>query len=308
MILNRLDKWLLGALSAAAMVATLLTWQDTRSDRDDAVGLSLPTAATRPVQAPTGPKLGAFPMPPDEVPLTEQVLRLMATQDPAKIYLAYRLLSGCDEFNKEHDRLTFDEAELKNAKPGYVPGFRGMNEREKLHDAKLCRGMTERERLSRLDYLAIAAKAGVPGSAVAFVKEGPFGDPSALKTRPSDPLVQEWKALAKAQLISAAETGADTEAISDLAAENYNGSELFEKNLLLAYRYNIASGLIYREMYGPEVMLSKVFAKDSERMAAMGKDFSVEERAAELVAAQRIVDNAREQRKRSGDSKNKGQQ
>jgi hypothetical protein len=29
---------------------------------------------------------------------------------------------------------------------------------------------------------------------VALVEEGPFGDPSALDTRPGDPLVQEWKA------------------------------------------------------------------------------------------------------------------
>jgi hypothetical protein len=28
---------------------------------------------------------------------------------------------------------------------------------------------------------------------VALVEEGPFGDPSALETRPDDPLVKEWK-------------------------------------------------------------------------------------------------------------------
>lgn len=301
----RLERWFLGTLSAAAIVAALLTWQDNGSGMAQAVGVSLPTAATRPTApAQAATKQWALSVSLDEVPLTEQVERLMATHDPAKAYLAYRLLSDCDEFNNQHDRLIFDEAELmKTTKPGYVPGLRGMNEREKQHDTKLCSSMTERERLSRLDYLAIAAKAGVRGSAVAFAKEGPFGDPTALKTRPSDPLVQEWKALARAQLISAAEAGTDTSDISYLAAENYNGSDLFEKNLLLAYRYNIANGLIYGEIYGPEFVLVKSSAKDSEQMVAMGKDFSPEERAAELDAAQHIANNFREQRKHAGDKR-----
>ena len=77
--------------------------------------------------------------------------------------------------------------------------MRGMTEREKQHDARLCGPMTERERQARLDYLAIALEAGVRGAAEAFLEAGPFGDPSALQTRPDDPLVKEWKATARAE-------------------------------------------------------------------------------------------------------------
>lgn len=300
----RLKEWLFGALSAAVLMTALLTWHDNGGGLPQAVAVSLPPSPTRAI-ASTQPatKQSALSVLPDEVPLTEQIDRLMATHDPENAFRAYALLSECNEFNRDHDRLIFDVAEaMKPAKPGYVRGLRGMSEREKQRDTKLCGAMTERQRQSRLDYLAIAAKAGVSGSATTFAEAGPFGDPSALKTRPGDPLVQEWMALAKAQLISAAEAGTDMSAISYLAA-NYNGSDLFEKNLLLAYRYNIAMGLIYAEIVGPQDPTSKVMVKESEQLIAMVKDYSPEERAAELIAAQRIVDNLRTQQNRARDQR-----
>lgn len=51
--------------------------------------------------------------------------------------------------------------------------------------------MTERMRLSRFDYLAVAVKAGISGALIQMATEGPFGDSTALSTRPDDPLVQE---------------------------------------------------------------------------------------------------------------------
>jgi hypothetical protein len=297
----RFAKWFPAALLVVAIAAALLAWQDSGSDKAQAMAASSPTAATRTsVAAQAEMKPSIFSVAVDEVPLAEQVQGLMATGDPEKAYQAYRLLADCAVFNREGDRLTVDGELMATMRPAYLPGFRGMNEQEKQHDTKLCGGMTERLRLSRLDSLAIAAKAGVPGAAVAFAKEGPFGDSSALQTRPNDPLVQEWKAVARAQLTSAAEAGVDSIAITYLAGENYKGSDLFEKNVLLAYRYNIANGLIDSEQYGPEFMLAKLFAKDSESMVAMAKDFSPADRAAALDAAQHILDNFREQRKHAG--------
>jgi hypothetical protein len=300
----RFEKWFPAALLAAAIAAALLAWQDSGSSTASAVGASSPKAATQsiaPAQVETKPSIFSAPF--DEAPLAEQVQQLMATGDPEKAYLAYRLLADCAVFNREGDRLTVDGELMATMRPGYLPGFRGMNEQEKQHDTKLCGGMTERLRLSRLDSLGIAAKAGVLGAAVEFAKEGPFGDSSALKTRSSDPLVQEWMAVARAQLVSAAEAGTDSIAIAYLAGQHYNGSDLFEKNIRLAYRYDIAAGLIDGERYGPDVVLAKLFAKESAPMLAMAKDFSPAERTAELDAAQHILDNFREQQKHAGDKR-----
>ncbi|WGG51596.1 hypothetical protein [Rugamonas sp. DEMB1] len=300
----RFAKWFPAALLVVAIAAALLAWQDSGSDKAQAMAASSPTAATQTnaaAQAETKPSI--FPMPVDEVPLAEQVQALMATGDPEKAYHAYLLLARCEQFIRDGDRPTFDVELLKTKRPEYLPGYRGMNEQEKQHDTKLCSGMTGRLRLSKLESLAIAVKAGVMGAVAAFAQEGPFGDPSALKTRPDDPLVQEWKAVARAQLVSAVEAGTDISVLTYLAAENHNGSDLFEKNMLLACRYFMAQGLVDGEQYGAESMSAKWFAKDGEFMVAMAKEFSPAERAAELAAAQHIADNFREQRKHAGDKR-----
>ncbi len=238
-------------------------------------------------------------MPAGDASLSKQVHDLVETHDPAKLFLAYGLLADCDEFNRNHDRLIFDPELLKKT-PGSdnVTGLRGMTEQEKQQDAKRCGAMTERERQSRLEYLAAAAKAGVPGSAVAFHREGPFGDPSALATRPDDPLVAEWKARARAQLTAEADAGADPGVVNYIAVEYAAGSPTFERNARLAYRYFLANGLIQGELLGPDSDAAKFFAENSPLMDSIGKDLGPAERAAELAAAQRIAGNFRKQRSR----------
>ena len=214
---------------------------------------------------------------------------------------AFRLVKDCALFNRDKDRLTFDMAELKDGWKGdSLPGFRGMTEAEKQHDLKLCGGMTEHQRRSGLDYLAIALKANVEGSAVDFAAEGPFGDPTALKTRPNDPLVQEWRAQAIAHLTSAAEERAEFSALSRLWADYANGSDLIEKNTLLAYRYGMATGLIRRDIFGAADPINKDYLPDSPMMIAFARGFSPEEIAAQVAAAERIAANAKAIRKRKG--------
>jgi hypothetical protein len=296
----RVDKRFLVTTTVVAIAAGLLGWQSSGSGTANAGDVSARTAARPPAAPAQGAKTRLTrAAPSDEVSLTQQVDGLMVTHDPAKAYLAYRLLADCAEFNKEHDRLTFDQAVLKKPKPGYLPGFRGLTEREKLDETKLCNGMTERERQIRLDYLAIAAKAGVTAAAVAFAQEGPFGDPTALTTRPSDPLVREWKALAIAQLTSAAEAGGELLAMNYLIGQYGSGSDIAEKNLPLTYRYELAMGLIYRDLVGPGIGLPKLFAEDSEMMIAAAKELSPEERAAQVDAARRIAGIASDKRKRA---------
>lgn len=299
----RADKRFLGAITCVALVAGLLAWQDDRGGAVSARDVSPPAV----LQPPAVSALASIKVPlpaasPDNGSLTQQVERLMATHDPDKAYLAYSLLAACDEFKKTHDRLVFDESAVRTtSKPGFTPGLRGLTDSEKQGETALCSTMTERQRLSRLDYLAIAAKAGVPIAAVSFAREGPFGDPSALKTRPDDPLVKEWKALAVAQLTTAAEAGANMVAFNYLIGQYGSGSDLTEKNLPLAYRYELAMGLVYRDLSGRDTGLAKLFAEDSDMMVAAAKEIGPEERAAQAAAAKRIADFAKEQRKRTHD-------
>lgn len=299
----RLSRWLSSMLAIGAIAGGLLAWQRQAGEETDAPAAPpaaappLSAPARMPAQAPARPR--AWPAIADEAPLDVQVERLLASHDPADAYRAYWLVADCAAFNLNHDRIIFDRGELEHPKPGTLPGFRTMTEDEKRHDATFCGALTERERQSRLDYLALAAKAGVPGAAFNFANEGPFGDPGALQTRPGDPLVQAWKATASAQLTRAAESGADFSALQYLADQYANGSALTDKNPLLAYRYLVAMNLINEEMIGPGDPMSISLASQREGFAGMVQDYSAEQGAAELAAARHIADLARAQREQA---------
>lgn len=223
--------------------------------------------------------------------LAEQVDRLVASGNPQAAFDAYRLLSNCATFNRDGDRLMFDLQDMRRADGG-LPGFRSMTDAEKAHDARLCAGMTERMRVSRIDYLAIAARAGVMGAAIQMAVEGPFGDLTALQTRPDDPLVQAWKQEVQALLEKAA-NDADIDALEYISFRQQNGDAVFDRNPALAYRYGVARGLIYRDMMGPTDTLHILYAPDGELMRTVGAELSTGQRAAEVAAATRIAALAR---------------
>lgn len=223
--------------------------------------------------------------------LAEQVDRLVASGSPHAAFDAYRLLSNCATFNRDGDRLMFDLQDVRRSDGG-LPGFRSMNDAEKAHDARLCAGMTERMRVSRIDYLAIAARAGVMGAAIQMAIEGPFGDLTALQTRPDDPLVQAWRQEVQALLEKAA-NDADIDALEYISFRQQNGDRVFDRNPALAYRYGVARGLIYRDMMGPTDTLHILYAPDGELMQTVGAELSTGQRAAEVAAATRIAALAR---------------
>jgi hypothetical protein len=285
--------YLSAAIAACALAAGLLALRRPPAAEPEAV-VTPPSVPSHPAGPPRLPAPGPGPGPAlpiaDEPPLKVQVERLLASHKPEDAMRAYSLVADCAEFNGNPDRIIFDSEEIQKWKGDTLPGFRAMTDEEKRHDTRLCGGMSERERLSRLDYLAVAAKAGVRGAAVSFAREGPFGDRSALQTRPDDPLVKEWKATASAQLTEAAESKADLGAIMYLSTEYANGSDLTEKNPLLAYRYFLATNLINEGILGPANPTSKMMAANREQAASAVQEFSPEQRAAEVAAARRIAD------------------
>ena len=190
--------------------------------------------------------LGAVPPPapaaaPEPVTLARQLDRLAASGTPEDAYAAYQLLDDCIAFLQE-GRLPALEFELG----------REMTAPEKAAQRQLCAGLTQRQRDERLGYLATAAKAGVPGAATLFLSEGPFGDRSALRNRPDDPLVQAWKQQAIAQLTAQADD-AELTSVSTLMMAYLRDGEVVRKDAPQAYGYLLALRMVYDDILAPGV-------------------------------------------------------
>lgn len=207
-------------------------------------------AAPPPVGAPAaaqGRSLAAYfnidaaPVPAAAAPVTlaQQLERLAASGRPEDAFAAYNLLDDCIVFQRE-SRLPGLEFELG----------REMTAEEKIAHQQLCAGLTQRQREDRLGYLASAAKAGVPGAATLFLSEGPFGDRSALRNRPDDPLVQAWKRQAIAQLTAQADD-AELSSVSTLMMAYLRDGEVVQKDAPQAYGYLLALRLVYDDSLAP---------------------------------------------------------
>lgn len=275
------------------IVVAGFAWMRSGTEADaPAADTSPPTPAPVAVRAPPAPKRV-----PDRAPLpasiatsglllSEQVKHLLATQAPQDAYTAYFLISACTMFNRKHDLTLYDDK---------LRAGRAMTADERRHMTGMCGAMTERERQARLDYLAIAVKAGIPGAAWSYAAEGPFGDPSALQTRPDDALVQAWKQTARAQLVDAAEAG-DPITLVTWGVQNISGSDLAARDPVLGYGYLLAFGLIDAYRNGPNSPGALAYRDDSAMMNALAGDLTPEQRAVALAAAQRIAQRAKRRR------------
>lgn len=288
---GRMKRGIVGVLVVAGIVVGGIAWQ-----HRSAAPLAPVAVITAPPPAPAlAPQSRPQPRPvlPASVPLGAdapgvgvQVERLLASHDPRQAFTAYWLVSGCASFNAKPDFDRYDDKLRAN---------RPLNADEKRNLGKMCGGLTERERQSRLDYLAIPVKAGLPGAAWQFAVEGPFGDPTALTTRPDDPLVKEWKAKAVAQLNDAA--AGDPSTLIVWSMQNLGGTGLADKNPALAYRYLTAFGMMNADQFGPNNPTAKMYGDGSAMMETLPFGLTPEQRAAEQAEARRIADEAKRRRR-----------
>jgi hypothetical protein len=249
---------------------------------------SLPAAHAEPARSAPVPAMQAAP----EATLASQVDALVATHDPQKTYAAFQLLRDCINYLRDGDRMIFDNDDIKLRTDGSLPGFRGMTAEEQHHDAVFCATMTERMRQSRIDYLDIAARAGIAGAVLEQVEQGPFGDRSALATRPDDPLVREWKARVQTQFFRLAEQDADAGTLSYLAVALMMGNNVLDADSALAYRYGAAYGMILADIQGAGGM-EKLYGPDGILTRQAASQLTPSERSAQLLEARRIADLAR---------------
>lgn len=175
----------------------------------DPAALPAPAAGAAAIVAPAprvawlSDSLPAQPAAPSAAPapapaLGERLERLAASADPKDAYRAWWLLNACMRWQRDgrlpHPATQLDEAV---AEPIADP-------------ASLCGALTERMKMARIDYLERAARGGIDEALGLLVEEGPFGDPSALQTRPDDPLVKAWKERVSALAQGRAEQGSWT--------------------------------------------------------------------------------------------------
>jgi hypothetical protein len=163
-----------------------------------ALPATLPTPASSTAGAAAGPAwlsdLGAPPptLPPVPAePLAQRIERLVASGDPHDAYRAWWLLHACVVFGRT----------------GHLPERDGTEPDAIADPARACATVNERMKMARIDHLERAARAGVEGALAELVEEGPFGDPTALTTRPDDPLVKAWKERVNGMLNEQAEQG-----------------------------------------------------------------------------------------------------
>lgn len=205
---------------------------------------------------------------PDAPPLGERIAALTATRDPADALKAYQIIEGC-----EAERPVFDLDPM----PAVF-----------MRRKKQCATITEAMRRSRYDYLRAAAYAGAPGVGSAWARYGPSGDPEALRARPNDPSIIEWKRQATALVVRDADRG-DFNALQDLMVGYAGKGTMFDADpsRALAYAWAYKDVVDLLEL-GPlqnqptDAELQALAAKLSPEQVAWAKA-----KAAEIVAARR---------------------
>lgn len=234
-------------------------------------GGSPPTPAQRSVErATTSPRPS----------LGDEFNRLVGTGDPTDAFRAYDLATRCAE-----SRADEKAAELQ------APGERSAETIAALKDGSFrvetaanCENLTSTQIDDRVKYLRQAAEAGVSMAAIRLVEYGPWGDPTALATRPNDPAVLEWRH-EMVGLIELAAGKGDYAAMDSLSTMYRTGSGLLgERDPGKALMYATAKWEAYRQATGrtsafaaQEVsqLASALTPQAASAATAAGREFAV---------------------------------
>lgn len=190
------------------------------------------------------------PAPPPAFSLAAKVSSLAASPNAIDAYRAYNILSECRSAQAEEKRYLDTRSAERDAdtKRLYDSGYF----RARIEQA--CGDLTSSDLARRLALIERAAEAAVPVAALQMSNEGPWGDPSALYARWSDPLVQEWRIRVITLITRSAEKG-DVAALTSLAAQYESGSGLVaQQNLERALTYTVAQNLIHQAQTGKPVL------------------------------------------------------
>lgn len=162
---------------------------------------------------------------PETVSLSRQVQQLVAAGTPTASFAAYQLLARCERARRVAEQLPH----------AALPATHAWMEKED-RPATACGDISPGQTASRLQYAERAAQAGVPGAAMAFLQEGPYGDAMLNATaQPEQPAVRDWMARSRAYVKLAADNG-ELAAISNMS----NHYDFSDPQPALALRYYAA--------------------------------------------------------------------
>jgi hypothetical protein len=166
--------------------------------------------------------------------LHSELKQLAASGKGYDFVQAYMRIAECMHFDKTRELVVDDPTQPQAS--AALPGMRWANEKEVADKVRYCAGMNEMTKRSRLDYLERAASLRATDAAAMLVMEGPFGDPTALITRPEDPLVLEWNRKMRTLLVDNAERG-DVSSLIFLKLAHQHGIHPFESSRVLELSY-----------------------------------------------------------------------
>jgi hypothetical protein len=253
-----------------------------------------PAASPAPAAAPAAAAHGAGPAwlsdvgtPPTlplavpSEPLAQRIERLAASGDPRDAYRAWWLLHACVVFGRT----------------GHLPERDGTEPDAIAAPAHDCATLNERMKMARTDHLERAARAGVDGALAELVEEGPFGDPTALTTRPDDPLVKEWKARINGMLNEQAEQGYWA-SLYQLFTGFWFGHPAIAADRQSALAYGMALRDIMVKLDG--VSEQEAIPFNGPFLDEIGTGLTPDQKARAQARADAIVARAADQRGRSG--------
>ncbi len=205
--------------------------------------------------------------------LSEQIDTLLASNKPADAFSAYKIARLCHQYALYKDGFMYVDQDGVESE--------AVNELKKAE----CKGLTHRQIASRIDHLETAFRAGVPDAAVEMLFEGPFGDPSALTTRPDDPLVVAWKKDVTAMLHRhAASQHPHSTLVMALELKSSLSKIGQDRTQALAY------ALARRDLL-PFVDTYQTVSFENWFVGEIGKGMSPQEIAAAKILADRLVQN-----------------
>ncbi len=203
--------------------------------------------------------------------LRSQVQQLASSKNPSDKFRAYDIVATC-HWTREAIR------EQRLRRPGDPTGPSGKvfsPEQAESDISKFCANLNpdQMQTAFRVTLLDEAARAGVPLAAIRFIEEGPFGDPTALTHRWSDPLVQEWRHRAIDYLLLAAK-GGDKAAMLSLINQFGSGGGLVGKiDIESALTYAYALEYTYRSEGSGQVQAAE---RQTKRIAAKATEAAIE--------------------------------
>ncbi len=144
---------------------------------------------------------------------------------------------------------------------------------------RTCAGLTGRSRLDRFRLLSYAVDQGISGALAVYIFAGPQGDRAALKERPDDPAVVEWRDDALRRLDERIAQGYPDALLFGVGAYAQLGKVMTTADFYMEY---MAANKVLGAINGNEGVYPK------SMLEAWAKDLSEQQKADAAAQAERI--------------------